>query len=298
MFNPVIIIAIIIQALVTKFSRIAGAVMGYLITTGILLWGLSLYNEGDQIAFFGIPLSEPIFIILCIVWYGFDTRDFLAARKGAAGVTQTGTGSPSTPASKRRLPALALWFLWLITNGLANLGWGMVYPLFNPTFDESHYAIANIASGVSSGMIAGFLQWLLLILVIPNASRRILAFWLPASIFGWAIAPIIYALVTVPTTMSLLIYGVNGVTIGILQWLILRKYSKTALWWIPASVIDWVAVTVLAQSNILVNLSDFYLINFILGMVGAFVSSIAIVLILRKTPDLDSLQTENNPIDG
>ena len=58
MFNPVIIIAVIIQALVTKFSRIAGAVMGYLITTGILLWGLSLYREGDQIAFFGIPLSN------------------------------------------------------------------------------------------------------------------------------------------------------------------------------------------------------------------------------------------------
>ena len=92
MFNPVIIFAVIIQVVISKFSRIAGAIIGYLITTGILLWGLLLYGEGNQIAYFGIPLSEPIFLILCLVWYGFDTKGFLSARKGVTNVNQSETG--------------------------------------------------------------------------------------------------------------------------------------------------------------------------------------------------------------
>jgi hypothetical protein len=79
MFNPVIIFAIIIQSFVAKFSRIAGAVLGYIITTGILLWGISIFGEGSQIALFGIPLSEPVFFIACLVWYAFDTKELVAA---------------------------------------------------------------------------------------------------------------------------------------------------------------------------------------------------------------------------
>ena len=81
MFNPVIIVAIIVQSLVSKANRIAGAVLGFLITTGIFLWGLSVYAEGNQIALFTIPLSQPVFLIACLVWYGFDTREFMVARK-------------------------------------------------------------------------------------------------------------------------------------------------------------------------------------------------------------------------
>ena len=84
MFNPVIVVAIIVQVIVAKFSRIAGAVIGYIITTGILLWGISVYGQGNQIALFGIPLSQPILLMACLVWYGFDTRDFMAARKKAS----------------------------------------------------------------------------------------------------------------------------------------------------------------------------------------------------------------------
>ena len=83
MFNPVIVVAIIIQWIVAKFSRIAGAIIGYIVTTGILLWGISAYGEGSQITLFGMPLSQPIFLIACLVWYLFDTREFLAARREA-----------------------------------------------------------------------------------------------------------------------------------------------------------------------------------------------------------------------
>lgn len=88
MFNPVIVVAIIVQWIVAKFSRIAGVVIGYIVTTGILLWGVSVYGEGDQIALFNIPLSEPVFLIACLVWYGFDTRELMNTRKEVAEIQQ------------------------------------------------------------------------------------------------------------------------------------------------------------------------------------------------------------------
>jgi hypothetical protein len=75
MYNPIIVIAIIVQAVISRISLIAGAICGYLVTTGILIWGMTVYGEGDQIAFIGIGLSQPIFIVACLIWYGVDTYE-------------------------------------------------------------------------------------------------------------------------------------------------------------------------------------------------------------------------------
>jgi hypothetical protein len=97
MFNPVIVIAIIIQGFLTKVSRLAGAIVGYLITTGIFLWGMGLYTKGDQIALFRIPLSQEVFLLACLVWYGFDTKEFLAATKEQKNQGPTVSASSSSP---------------------------------------------------------------------------------------------------------------------------------------------------------------------------------------------------------
>ena len=100
--NPVILVAIIIQAVISKFSCIAGAVFGYIITTGMLLWGISVYGEGNQIALFGVPVSESIFLIACLIWYGLDTRGFIIARKQASTAKMSPKGQ--TPVSKEPFP--------------------------------------------------------------------------------------------------------------------------------------------------------------------------------------------------
>lgn len=41
MFNPVIIGALIVQSLISRGSKMAGAIVGYLITTGIAICGSS-----------------------------------------------------------------------------------------------------------------------------------------------------------------------------------------------------------------------------------------------------------------
>ena len=79
--NPVIIAALCVQAFVSRISRLAGALLGYAITTGILIWGLNAYGEGQQIALFGIPVSQGMFVAACIFWYGYDTKHLLAVRQ-------------------------------------------------------------------------------------------------------------------------------------------------------------------------------------------------------------------------
>jgi len=94
--NPIIIVAIIAQSFISKASRMAGAVVGFIVTTGILLWGISLYGGGSGIALLGIPLSETVFIAVCIAWYGFNTRALLRAR---AFEKQTAQPKPSGASS-------------------------------------------------------------------------------------------------------------------------------------------------------------------------------------------------------
>lgn len=78
--NPIIIAAIVVQSFISGVSHVAGAIAGYLITTGILIWGLGVYADGDFIALFGISLSQQAFLVACLVWYGFDTYELFGGR--------------------------------------------------------------------------------------------------------------------------------------------------------------------------------------------------------------------------
>ena len=81
--NPVILIAVVIQTLISRVSHIAGSIAGYLITTGILVWGLGLYNEGDAVAVFGVVLSKSVFMYGCFFWYAYDTYVLFNGRAAA-----------------------------------------------------------------------------------------------------------------------------------------------------------------------------------------------------------------------
>jgi hypothetical protein len=84
MFNPVILAAVFVQVLITRASRLAGAIAGLVITTGVLLWGLWSYASGYQMLWFGVPLPQLVFVVLCGVWYGFDIRDLVRAIRASA----------------------------------------------------------------------------------------------------------------------------------------------------------------------------------------------------------------------
>ncbi|MCB0166640.1 MAG: hypothetical protein KDI79_20595 [Anaerolineae bacterium] len=43
------------------------------LTTGILIWGLSVYSTHfNAVTFFGIPLSQGMFLLLITAFYGYD----------------------------------------------------------------------------------------------------------------------------------------------------------------------------------------------------------------------------------
>ena len=71
--------ALLPQHFITRSDRLAGAIVGFLITTGVLIWGNGAYAQSGGIAILGIALSQPIFIMACIAWYIFDARLLLAA---------------------------------------------------------------------------------------------------------------------------------------------------------------------------------------------------------------------------
>jgi len=84
MVGFVIIGGLFLQSVVAQISRVAAAVVGYAITTGVLIWGLSVYKESDSfeehfVTIFGIELSQSVFVVLCLAWYGFDTWHLVAA---------------------------------------------------------------------------------------------------------------------------------------------------------------------------------------------------------------------------
>lgn len=96
-FNPVIILALIIQWLIAKASHLAGGVFGLLLTSGILVWRVSLYQQGNWITFLGIKLSQLAFIGLCLVWYLFDVLEILQASRQPKVVDQK-ISPPENPA--------------------------------------------------------------------------------------------------------------------------------------------------------------------------------------------------------
>lgn len=68
-----IIIAIIIQIVIERVNRVAGAITGFLVTTGICVYGLYLYKHTIYvISWKGHNLEETYFVTFIVFWYIFD----------------------------------------------------------------------------------------------------------------------------------------------------------------------------------------------------------------------------------
>lgn len=82
--NLVILGAIVAHIVISSIHPLAGAILGFVLTTAVLLWGLSIYAGGGVIAFFAWPVSQAVFIGLCALWYVWDVvalRRALRARR-------------------------------------------------------------------------------------------------------------------------------------------------------------------------------------------------------------------------
>jgi len=188
----------------------------------------------------------------------------------AIGPSLEGTGTASMP----RLPIPAIILFWIIISVVANISWSAVFSPFG----------SSVVSGITAGLIAGLLQWFILLTVIPNANRGFLAIWIPVTAAGWTIAAILYSVLPLEATTAVyfLVAIVNGLLLGGLQWLILQRFSKAALWWIPASLAEAALAWLFGQVAFSL-LSSLTLFNILFGVLGSIFTAITLVLIFRRT---------------
>jgi hypothetical protein len=93
------------------------------------------------------------------------------------------------------------------------------------------------ADGAVIGVSVGIAQWLVLRGRIGRAG-----WWILATIVGFAIGKYVGGVIAenVPGAVGLGLSGAAiGVSVGVTQWLVLRRHVIRAEWWILASVLAW-----------------------------------------------------------
>lgn len=121
------------------------------------------------------------------------------------------------------------WLLWLKWVLASTLGW--VAAVLLPT---------NIA--FTFGAAIGAAQW-----VILRSLFRQAGWWIVGSTVGWALGQVLITAVF-PVQDMFLQGAVLGGTLGLAQWLVLRRWVHRAGWWIIVSAVGWSAGPVLGAS--------------------------------------------------
>lgn len=112
----------------------------------------------------------------------------------------------------------ALWFYWIMAS---TAGWVLGNILYSGI------------SIVSAGAAIAALQWAVLHGRVPNAWR-----WGVFSAAGWIGGYILFAILLF-ARFDIPLGPFLGLSVGIPQWLILKKEVRWAGWWVVMSVIGW-----------------------------------------------------------
>ena len=92
------------------------------------------------------------------------------------------------------------------------------------------------------GLLIGVLQYLLLRRYLPR-----MVWWIPATVLGWAL-PLLLGLASVgwlpalaidPVWSGALGFALIGASIGVCQWLVLRRRIHRATLWVLTSILGW-----------------------------------------------------------
>jgi len=179
-------------------------------------------------------------------------------------------------APQRRL-GWRFWFLWLM-GGAVGFELGMQWGSFGEpggitTFESSPTVIWAGFLGVAvAGILVGVLQWLVLRRHVARAGRWLLASFGAAAVVG----VVIFGVSGVDADLAWLLgLGLFGPTVGVLQWLVLRRQVARAGWLVLASTVGWVGGMPLGDA----------VAWFALGGTYATVTGATLVWLLRQEID-------------
>lgn len=210
------------------------------------------------------------------------------------------TTYPETLTVTARKPRVAagwgfyLQWVWLTVLGFAvgsDIGNAMARPI-----PERLQDVRNLIGWFGNGACVGAAQWILLRRAVATAR-----WWVVASAVGWAVGILLFVpglarlngllafVLVLATAVDVENFpfelfdnpfggAVAGASIGVLQWLLLRREVVAAGWWVLASALGW-AVAYLAPwagPNALRGATT-------LGLVTGSLTGIVLVWLLRRT---------------
>jgi hypothetical protein len=76
-FRIVVIVGVIISVFASRANKLIGGVVSCLVTTFILIFGLQAYSHSGYISIFGIQLTQGLFVIVILIWYGIDVKQIM-----------------------------------------------------------------------------------------------------------------------------------------------------------------------------------------------------------------------------
>ena len=134
----------------------------------------------------------------------------------------------------------SVWLWWAIAGAM---GWGLASAmdalLHLSSLPHVYPGDAIPPLGVQ-GLALGVAQWLIVRRYMPRAG-----WWAPATIIGViliAVAPVVAYETQDPRSMWLKYESgglLEGLVLGVAQWLVLRQHVRRAGWWIVASAVGW-----------------------------------------------------------
>lgn len=139
------------------------------------------------------------------------------------------------------------WLIWLFATVVGGgLGWWAGWWVsFQVPGD-----MGTTVLGLVIGFVMGLAQWLPLRAYIPGA-----AWWIVGSALGWGIgfsggAYLANLTNLVELGFSLSIGAAVGLSTGFTQWLLLRRVSSYAGWWVLASTLSWTSAFIYYQAGL------------------------------------------------
>lgn len=294
-FLPALVLFIISGAIASTKKQTFRAVYFYenlslLAATilGILYLALTLKENQDlfQPDYLDSESALMLFIFLVVPsGLGFALAWFLYRRAGL---------QPEATSPVRKLSSFGLFMLWILTNVFAFFAWILLASLIDPSVSQILFAASSLGVNLAAGIVAGLLQFMLLISVLRTANRWLLAAWVPIAVLDWALVALIYILLPSDGVLGAVMVIGSHMIIGLLQWLLLRKYGQAAFLWIPALLLDQHIASLSSSAYVLGDLVG----GIISGVASSVISSVVIVYILRDYLESSSENTRSIPEIG
>ena len=147
---------------------------------------------------------------------------------------------------KRRISVdWSVWLQWVFASGLGGaVGFALADAVLD-TFSEALYkAMAEIVIFGLLGAAMGTLQWLVLRRHFFQAG-----WWVAASSVGGTLIGIIGVFYGSELQVNMVLaYGLVGIILGALQWLVLRRRISRSGWWMVVSPLGWALAVPVVRS--------------------------------------------------